>query len=121
MRPLLSSIILLHLAVPAGLLWNINDITILSSILPCIALSIFAFLIAYQLIPSVAIMTADAGMSGRDLNKNDGGIMYVASLYILLLFIYYEYINFIKLNFSSLFKILLSPLLTLVKDQKVLE
>lgn len=76
MSTILPAFILLHLAVPAGLLWNLeNDIIQTSSVLPCIIISLGAFMVSYQLIPSVSVMTAGAGLSGRDLNKRNGGIM----------------------------------------------
>jgi len=75
MDPILASLVLLHLAVPAGLLWNLADWNIQVSLLPCIALSFGAFLVAYRIIPSVAIMTAAADMSGKDMNKRDGRII----------------------------------------------
>jgi len=71
----LSVFFLLHLAVPAGLFFNLANKHIQQAILPCIVLSVGAFLTAYNIIPSVAAMTAQAGMSGKDLNKKDGKII----------------------------------------------
>eukprot|EP00026_Physarum_polycephalum_P010711 Phypoly_transcript_10886.p1 GENE.Phypoly_transcript_10886~~Phypoly_transcript_10886.p1 ORF type:complete len:392 (+),score=43.03 Phypoly_transcript_10886:127-1176(+) len=45
------------------------------AIVPCIILSIGAFITALKLIPSVGVMTAAAGLSGKDLNKKDGKII----------------------------------------------
>lgn len=70
--PVLVTLMLLHLAVPAGLFLNLADRSLQLAIVPCILISIGAFVTAYKIIPSVAAMTAAAGMSGKDLNKKDG-------------------------------------------------
>lgn len=75
MDPVLSVLFLIHLAVPAGLFFSIVDSSTQLAVLPCILLSIAAFATAHKLIPSVAVMTAQAGMSGKDLNKKDGKII----------------------------------------------
>lgn len=72
MDPVLSLFIIMHLAVPGGLFLYLVDVSIQMAIIPCILLAIGAFVTAYKIIPSVAVMTAAAGMSGKDLNKRDG-------------------------------------------------
>lgn len=75
MDPVLLTIFLLHLAVPSALFLRLNDISVQMAIVPCIVLSIGAFLTTFKLIPSVGVMTAAAGLSGKDLNKKDGKII----------------------------------------------
>lgn len=91
MDNLLRVIFLLHLAVPGVLLlnlltgqslWHAGQKVAAESVqglgravLPCILLSVAAFITAHRIIPSIAAMTQAAGMSGKDLNKKDGKIM----------------------------------------------
>jgi len=75
MDPVLLTVFIIHLAVPAGLFLCIADVSIQLAIVPCIILSICAFFTALKLIPSVATMTAAAGLSGKDLNKSNGKII----------------------------------------------
>lgn len=90
MDNVLKVILLLHLAVPGLLLFNllsgqgwIQAIQqgqvqgLAQSVIPCVLLAVAAFITAHKLIPSVAVMTQAAGMHGKDLNKKDGKIMYV--------------------------------------------
>ena len=76
MDPVLLTIVLLHLAVPASLFLLLTDVSIQAAIVPCILLSIGAFITTLNVIPSIGVMTAAAGLSGKDLNKKDGKIMY---------------------------------------------
>jgi hypothetical protein len=77
MDPVLLAIFLAHLAVPTGLFLYLTDVSTQLAIIPCIILSVGAFFTALNLIPSVGVMTAAAGLSGRDLNKKDGKTMYI--------------------------------------------
>eukprot|EP01111_Echinosteliopsis_oligospora_P011606 TRINITY_DN3869_c0_g1_i1.p1 TRINITY_DN3869_c0_g1~~TRINITY_DN3869_c0_g1_i1.p1 ORF type:complete len:384 (+),score=53.77 TRINITY_DN3869_c0_g1_i1:101-1252(+) len=67
----LTTIVLVHLAIPFFLFLNLQNRDVQFSLLQSILLSIGGFALAYKLIPSIAAMTSSANMTGRDLNKRD--------------------------------------------------